>query len=396
MIGLGHGATHWIAGTFYVLLPYISRDLGLTYAEVGIFVSVLHISSVVANFGSGLAVDLTGRRVLFQGLSLVIGALALFAFGFTKAYLVLCAMIALIGGSNNLWHPPAISYLSSAFPDNRGYVLSIHATGASLGDAVAPLAAGALLAWIGWQGVAIVNAVPVFLFTLVLVVWLMPKDEARKSGDAGRARGMGVREYFAGLGAIMRDKAVLGLSLAAGVRTMAQSGILMFLPLYLADVLGVEPMVLGATVMALHLGGMVAGPVAGVLSDRIGRKPIVTAGLAATTIVIVGATFVTSTVAYVACITLMGLTLYAVRPVFHSWLMDMVPAEMGGSAASVMFGTQAFLASLTPLIGGVIADTWGLTEVFYFLAALMLLANLIVVVLPRVEEPTEREGAASD
>ena len=92
----------------------------------------------------------------------------------------------------------------------------------------------------------------------------------------------------------------------------------------------------------------------------------------------------------------MGLTLYAVRPVFHSWLMDMVPAEMGGSAASVMFGTQAFLASLTPLIGGVIADTWGLTEVFYFLAALMLLANLIVVVLPRVEEPTEREGAASD
>ncbi len=94
MVGLGHGATHWIAGTFYVLLPYMSRDLGLTYAEAGIFVSVLHVSSVIANFGSGLAVDLTGRRVLFQGLSLVIGALALFAFGFTKAYLVLCAMIA--------------------------------------------------------------------------------------------------------------------------------------------------------------------------------------------------------------------------------------------------------------------------------------------------------------
>ncbi|MDP6390895.1 MAG: MFS transporter, partial [Alphaproteobacteria bacterium] len=372
-----------------------SRDLGLTYAEAGIFVSILHVSSVIANFGSGLAVDLTGRRVLFQGLSLVIGALALFAFGFTKAYLVLCAMIALIGGSNNLWHPPAISYLSSVFPDNRGYVLSIHATGASLGDAVAPLAAGALLAWIGWQGVAIVNAVPVFLFTLVLLVWLMPKDKVQKFGDVDRARGMGVREYLAGLGAIMRDKAVLGLSLAAGVRTMAQSGILMFLPLYLADVLGVEPMVLGTAVMALHLGGMVAGPVAGVLSDRIGRKPIVTAGLAATTIVIVGATFVTNAVAYVACITLMGLTLYAVRPVFHSWLMDMVPAEMGGSAASVMFGIQAVLASLTPLIGGVIADTWGLIEVFYFLAALMLLANLIVVLLPRVEEPTEEEGAGS-
>jgi predicted MFS family arabinose efflux permease len=60
-----------------------------------------------------------------------------------------------------------------------------------------------------------------------------------------------------------------------------------------------------------------------------------------------------------------------------------------------MFGIQAVLASLTPLIGGVIADTWGLIEVFYFLAALMLLANLIVVLLPRVEEPTEEEGAGS-
>lgn len=395
MVGFGHGATHWIAGTFYVLLPYISRDLGLTYAEVGIFVSVLHVSSVIANFGSGLVVDLTGRRVLFQAASLLIGGMALLAFGFTKSFFVLAVMIALIGGSNNLWHPPAISYLSSAFPNNRGYVLSIHATGASFGDAVAPLAAGVLLAWIGWQGTAVVNALPVFLVTVVLTVWLIPNDKVRKSSDAGRARGMGVREYFAGLGAIMRNKAVLGLSLAAGVRTMAQSGILMFLPLYLADVLGVEPMVLGTAVMALHLGGMVAGPVAGVVSDRVGRKPIVFAGLAATTIVIVGATFVTNTAAYVACIALMGLTLYAIRPVFHSWLMDMVPAEMGGSAASVMFGTQAILASLTPLIGGVIADAWGLIEVFYFLAALMLLANLIVAVLPRVEEVTEEDGATS-
>jgi hypothetical protein len=30
LVGLGHGGTHWVAAFFYLLLPYITRDLGLT------------------------------------------------------------------------------------------------------------------------------------------------------------------------------------------------------------------------------------------------------------------------------------------------------------------------------------------------------------------------------
>jgi nitrate/nitrite transporter NarK len=36
-----------------------------------------------------------------------------------------------------------------------------------------------------------------------------------------------------------------------------------------------------------------------------------------------------------------------------------------------------------PVIGGVIADTYGLTSVFYFIAATMLISNLIVLILPK-------------
>ena len=35
LVGLGHGATHWIIASFYVLLPFIAKDLGLTYAQAG-------------------------------------------------------------------------------------------------------------------------------------------------------------------------------------------------------------------------------------------------------------------------------------------------------------------------------------------------------------------------
>ena len=67
LVGLGHGGTHWIAATFYLLLPFITRDLGLTYTEAGALVAIFHLSAFAANFGSGLLVDVTAVAHLFGG-----------------------------------------------------------------------------------------------------------------------------------------------------------------------------------------------------------------------------------------------------------------------------------------------------------------------------------------
>jgi len=386
LIGLGHGATHWVAGSFYVLLPYLTKDLGLSYTEAGLLVSVLHVSSFAANFGSGAVVDMTGRKVIFQILSLGVGAAALAALGLSGVYLVLASMVALIGITNNLWHPPAIAFVSEHYPANRGYALSIHATGASVGDMIAPLAVGALLGWMSWQGTAAVSAMPVFAVSAIFLFWLLPQDHvARQTGK----RGVGLREYANGIVALMRRRDVLGLCLMAAFRSMAQAGLLMFLPLYLANVLKVEPVVMGAAIMTMHLGGVIVSPIAGILSDRVGRRPVVMAGLAATTVLIVALTFVSSTTVYIAGISVLGFVLYAVRPVIHSWMMDLAPPDIRGSATSALFGTQAALSIAVPVVGGAVADAWGLTEVFYLIAAVMLVANAMVVFL-RSPEAAEK------
>ena len=123
LVASGHGGTHWIAATFYLLLPFITRDLGLSYAEAGMLVAVFHLSAFAANFGSGLVVDVTGKRVVYQVLSLVVGAGALLGCGGAQSVLWLFPMVVLIGATNNLWHPPAISFLSEHFPKQRGYVV---------------------------------------------------------------------------------------------------------------------------------------------------------------------------------------------------------------------------------------------------------------------------------
>ncbi len=387
LVGFGHGGTHWIAAFFYLLLPYITRDLGLSYAQAGLLVAVFHLSSLLANFGSGLMVDVTGRRVVFQVAALLIGAGALLAFGVSERLLVLALLVVLIGASNNLWHPPAIAYLSEIYPDNRGYALSIHALGANLGDTLAPLAAGSLLAVLSWQGAAATGSAPVVLVALVLAALLLPKDN-RAHGATGR--GMGLAEYLLGLKRIARDRLVLGLSLMAGFRSMAQNGLLVFLPLFLIDELRTGPIWMGITMMAMQMGGLVAAPIAGIWSDRIGRRPVVLSGLTVTTIVIAAITLIQNDVALVAAVSVLGFALFAVRPVVHSWMMDLVPANLSGSATSFMFGTQALLSAAVPPIGGLIADAYGLSAVFYLLAATMLVANFLVYLLPH-QEPRRGE-----
>ncbi|MGE4218873.1 MAG: MFS transporter [Alphaproteobacteria bacterium] len=379
LMGLGHGATHWVAAVFLFLQPYFKTELGLTYLQAGSLYAIFQASAFVMNFGSGALVDMTGRRVPFQVLSLVIGAAALFVFGLTGAYLVLALMVALIGGSNNLWHPPAMSFLSELYPRSRGYAMSIHALGASIGDAVAPLAAGALLTVMTWQSAAMASAVPAVLTAAVLLLLLLPRD---RRSDGQPPRRMAPREYLSGMAGLFRDKAIMGLSLTAGLRSMAQNGLIVFLPFYLVDGLRMSPALAGLTLTAMHGGGLVASPIAGHVSDRIGRRPVVFAGLTLTTIVIVVATFVTDPRLYVGTVAVLGFVLYAIRPVMHSWMLDLAPPDISASATSVMFGVQAILSMLAPLIGGVVADAYGLLAVFYFLAAVMLVANALVAVLP--------------
>ena len=195
---------------------------------------------------------------------------------------------------------------------------------------------------------------------------------------------MDLATYFKGLTTLLCDRAVLSLCLVAALRTMTQAGLLAFLPLYLANGLGAGPVMLGLALAAMQSAGVVAAPVAGAWSDRVGRRPIVLAGLTASTVVIVVLMFLGHLATFVVGIAVLGFVLFAVRPVIHSWMMDLTPANLGGSATSLMFGSQAMLATAAPIIGGMIADGWGLGAVFYFLAGGLLAANLALVLLPLV------------
>lgn len=385
---MGHGASHWIMGTFFLLLPKIREEFGFSYAEISLIGTVFYVGSLASNVIGGPAVDMSGRRILFQIVSLLISGLALIGLGLSGNFYMIALMGILIAAANNLWHPAAMSFLSSEYPGNRAFVLSLHGIGSNIGEAIGPVAAGAILTWSAWswQSGAYVNAIPALLMSVVFLVVLLPKDRP----VAGVSRpGVDLSTYAVGLLRIVKDKAVLSLSIMAGFRSMAQSGLKLFLPFYIIDVLGLPYAYAGMALTALLIGGLVASPIAGAYADRIGRRRVLMMGLGSSTVVIIAMTFVGDGTAYVIGISLLGFTMFAVRPVIQGWMMDLVPRSMAGSAISLMFSIQAFKSAIVPIIGGVIADHYGLVAVFYFLGAVLLLANLVVFFLPKEETRAE-------
>ncbi len=379
LISFGHAGTHWILMTFYLILPFVRTDLGLSYTEAAFLVSVVHISSASANFGSGLVVDVTGRKVIFLVISLIVGGSAFALFSLGPSYPVLVALVVLMGASSNLWHPAAIAFLSQRYPAKKGYALSLHVTGASVADSLAPLLAGSLISWVAWQGAALFGAIPAFAGAILIAFVFLRGD----TKDANARQGMAFGEYFRGIRQLVADRAVIALCVMSGFRNMTINGLYVFLPLYLADVLEFSPIMMGATMTVLQLGAVIGTPIAGVASDRMSRRTIMIAVLTISTAALIAMIFVESNVLFVASVAAVGFLLFSIRPVIQSWMMDLTPPGVGGSAMSLLFGTQSAFSATAPIIGGLIADKWGLHPVFFMLAGTILIANLLVFALPR-------------
>lgn len=389
LISLGHGATHWLLGTFYIILPFFTRELGISYTQAGLLVATLQVSSFLTNAAGGAVVDLSGRRMVFLVACLLMGGSAMVGVGFNNLFPAMVVLVVLLGISVSLWHAPAIALISGSFPDRRGYALSIHSTGASLGDMVAPGIAGILLTVMSWHDAAVLSSAPAFLLALALPMLLRGAVMEPKATGGGTR--MGARQYLLALRQLFRRMGMVGMCLMVALRGMAQAGLTMFLPLYLADVMRVSPGMVGGTVLAMHLGAVVMSPIAGALSDRMGRRPVVRAGLFATTIIIFALTLLDNTVLFVGGVSLLGFSLYAIRAVMQSWMIDIFPQHLSGTATSVFFALQAGFSAMIPLLGGLVADSFGLFYVFYLLAGIMLLSNVMIFLIPkgiaREEEP---------
>ncbi len=386
IVTVGHALTHWYPATFYILLPLIGKELGLSYSQIGLVMTCQAFAGAISNIPGGMIVDTVGKKALLLAISLFWIGVPYFLIGFTHNYPMLLICVMLVGVGNNLWHPAAIPTLASRYPERKGLVLAIHGMGANVGDALAPLVIGALLVTLTWRQIVMINVVPGVVMAVIILAFLGTLRVTQSGGkndfskDSGKSQSLA--DYMQGLKRLVTDRGVNMLLLGSAFRNMTQSALLTFLPVYLAYEMGYSPWLVGVWMFALQIAGFTAAPIAGHLSDKMGPRRVVMTSMGMTCVVLLAMAFAGKTHAFVLLIALLGFFLYAVRAVLQAWMLDSAPKNMGGTAIGVMFGVQALGAAIAPGLGGLIADKYGLIMAFYFMAVTIIIANVFVFLTP--------------
>jgi MFS transporter, FSR family, fosmidomycin resistance protein len=394
LISAGHMMTHWYPATFYLLLPLIGKQLDLSFSQIGSVLTCQFAAGALSNIPGGMVVDAIGRKGLLMAVALSWIGLPYLVMGFSHSYWMLLVCAALVGIGNNLWHPTAIPLLARKFPRRRGLVVSIHAMGGNLGDAVAPLVVGAMLTAFSWRDVVVMNVVPGLVASILLLLSLGRVDEdGYPDAEPHVAERRGAAGTFAAVRLLFSNRTVVMLSLGSAVRAMTAMTLLTFLPVFLSTDLGYSPAWVGGCLFALQAAGFAAAPITGHLSDRMGRRSIIMSSMLMSAVVLLFMAFAGRSPVFVLFVAFLGFFLFAIRAVLQAWLLDATPAHMGGTSIGILFGAQAAGAAIGPLIGGVLADHYGIIATFYFLAATIVVANMFIFFTP--PSPAEQELAGA-
>src|SRR3954469_8789060 len=184
VVSIGHALTHWYPATFYLLLPLIGAELGLSYSQIGSILTGQFAAGAISNIPGGIFVDTVGRKGLLMAVALFWIGFPYLMMGFSHAYWMMLACAILLGVGNNLWHPTAIPWLAPRFPERKGLVMSFPSMGGNVGDAVAPLVGGGLLTVFSWRDVVLMNVIPGIIMSALILVYLGRLHNAEKAAGS--------------------------------------------------------------------------------------------------------------------------------------------------------------------------------------------------------------------
>jgi MFS family permease len=134
------------------------------------------------------------------------------------------------------------------------------------------------------------------------------------------------------------------------------------------------------------LGQLLTGP----LSDRLGRKPLITAGMLVQAVALAGTARAHGFLPWAACAILLGIGTAMVYPTLLAAVSDVAHPSWRASAVGVYRLWRDAGFAVGALLAGLIADLAGLEAAVWVIAALTAASGLLVAV--RMYETTGRSG----
>ena len=369
-------ADELVDGAKGAALPLISRDLRLSYGQVGLLASVPLLVGGALELPLGiLAGDGRRRRLAVLGGG-VLFIFSLVAAAGARSFAVLLAALTLFYPASGAFVSLTQAELMDAWPDRQAQVMARWDLAGATGAVAGPLLLTAVLAaGGGWRAAYLALAVAAAL------AWLgtclrepLPPAPPAPAAAGAKPTAAGPEPEAAGLDAsaggqpwtararevlaALRDRSVLRWLLLLQVADLLGDVFTGFLALYLVKVVHLSPVVAAAAI-AIRLGAGLAGDAALIaVLERVADLTVLRAGAVAAALLYPAFLLVPGTVAKLVILAALSMATAPWYPVLQARLYGSLP---GRSSIAVTLSSAAGLAGgLGPLAVGLIADAFGL------------------------------------
>ncbi|MFN2470274.1 MAG: MFS transporter [Gaiellaceae bacterium] len=348
--------------------PLIRDDLSLSYADVGLLITVPNLVAVAVEPGLFFLGDAWRRRALVLGGGVAF-ALALALAAVVDSPVALLAAFAVLAPASGAFVSLSQATLMDAAPREREVNMTRWTIAGSLGGLAGPFALGGAI-WLGWdwRHLFVVLAAAALLLVAVAARWVpfpdrVPAEERPRPRAVAAA--LGRRNVMRWLVALEASDLLLDVLLG-------------FVALYLVDEVGAARSVGGAAVGIWTGAGLVGGfAVLRLLRRLTGLVYVRYSALAALAIFPLFL-LLPGVAAKLAVLALLGLLTAGWYPVVKARLYAALPGTSGVALVTgTLFGVPA---SLMPLALGLAAERWGLETAMWLLLAGPV---LLLVLVPR-------------
>ena len=386
-LSLGHGIKHFGQGALTVIGPLLKASMGLSEVSYALIFSSMNVSSGLSNIPAGILSDMYRKKIAwFLAISMFTISIGYLLIGITKIYILILLGVILIGFGTSFWHAPAFGTLAARYPERKGFALSMHLTGAQIGNTIGPPIIGGLISGVtlgsvikfsgfGWENVAIMIVIPMII-TGVLVLTMF------KSAGSESTSNWSFEEYWNRTKTLLADKIILGLIVLGAMRASIHTSFQLWLAVYLKEELDYSAWVIGWHIALITAAGIISTPIMGILSDRFGRKPVIQISMTLMAIYLFLFLIFDEGLGLVILIGLLGMFFFSVMPIVTAATMDRVPKGSEGSGTALNFIGMSLIGFMAPVISGIIYRTYNFEGIAIFSGIIAIAGILLCTFLP--------------
>ncbi len=340
------------------VLPRIGEQLAVAPEHLGLLVTGYAVGTALFAILAGPVSDRVGRRTILRVGSLVM-AVVLLLHGLAADFASLLGLRFLAGASSGILAGAAVAYVGDVVPyQRRGAAMGVVMSGMAFGQILGIPIGAALAGRFGFQSTFVSFGI-VMLAAFGLTMTTLPAAPTSARGH------FGLREAIGSYTSLLARSDVRAVAAAGVLMMLSVSSFIVYQPVWLEETFGASPDAVASLFLVGGLANATFGPVAGRLSDRVGRKGLVVVGSVALAVLMFVTPLVPSfPLIYALFFVIMAVVAMRISP-YNALLTAMVERGQRGSLMSlsmafsqVGFALGAAFAGWTYVEYGYLGNAW--------------------------------------